>query len=290
MLARHGVELFLKREDLIDEYISGNKFHKLKFNLLEAQKLGFRKLLTFGGAYSNHIHAVAYAGRKYGFETLGIIRGEEILPLNPTLKDATDWGMQLRYVSRAEFRKKEDPKFPDQIQQEYGRCYIIPEGGSNVLAVKGCQDIVRGLPPNFDHIAVCCGTGGTMAGIIAGMHGESRILGFPVLKDGGFLAVAIKQLLRDYDGQKYENWRLIDQYHFGGYAKFNNSLIDFINQFKKKQGIRLDPIYTGKMMFGIYDLIEKGFFTRGSRILAIHTGGIQGIRGFNRRFGNIINE
>ena len=257
--------------------------------MLEARHRGKRKLLTFGGAYSNHIHAVAYAGMKYGFETIGIVRGEQTPPLNPTLKDATSWGMRLIYVSRAKYREKDDPGFLGNLELDAASCYVIPEGGLNSLAVKGCQDIAHDIPAGFHHIAVCCGTGGTIAGIIAGMKGEVDILGFPVLKGGSFLHRDIEKLLLEFNGQRYENWHLVDGYHFGGYARFDASLIGFINEFKQRHAVQLDPVYTGKMMFGIYDLAEKGLFPRGSRIMAIHTGGIQGIRGFNGRFGNLIN-
>ena len=196
--------------------------------------------------------------------------------------------MHLNYISRNQYREKDNPEFLNRIQKKEGPYFIIPEGGSNVLAVKGCRDIVKNLPANYDFLAVSCGTGGTIAGVVAGNIYKSQVLGFPVLKGGHFLKSAIEELLYSFDGRRYENWQLMDGYHFGGYAKFDPSLINFINKFKNNHEILLDPIYTGKMMFGIYDLVKKGFFPRGSKILAIHTGGTQGIRGFNARFGNIV--
>lgn len=285
---KSNIELYIKREDLSDHNISGNKFRKLKYNLLEAKKNGYDTLLTFGGAYSNHIHAVAYAGYKYNFNTIGVIRGEETLPLNPTLADAKSFGMKLHYTSRNDYKNKNMEFFLERLHSTFGNFYLIPEGGSNTLAVKGCAEIIDDQVLEFDHICCACGTGGTLAGIIAGLNGRKKIWGFPVLKNAGFLKEDIGRLLFNYNSGSFENWELVLEYHFGGYAKFNRDLISFINDFKTKNSIPLDPIYTGKLMYGIFALVKKGFFTNGQRILAIHTGGLQGIRGFNERFGNLI--
>jgi len=287
-IEKHDIELFIKREDLTDPYISGNKFRKLKYNLIEAKKGGHHTILTFGGAFSNHIHAVAYAGYKFGFKTIGIIRGEEKLPLNATLMEATSYGMQLHYISRATYKNKLDSRFNDELKSKFGHYYLVPEGGSNTLAVQGCTEIVDEGLLKFNHICCAAGTGGTLAGIIAGLHGKNKVWGFPALKNAGFLKEIIADLILNYNGASYTNWKLILDYHFGGYAKYNWELISFINSFKRKHNIQLDPIYTGKLLFGIYNLVDKGFFDRGDRILAIHTGGLQGIRGFNDRFGNMI--
>jgi 1-aminocyclopropane-1-carboxylate deaminase len=288
ILDKSGIELCIKREDLLDQYISGNKFRKLKYNLIEAKKLGHHTILTFGGAYSNHIHALAYAGYMYNFKTIGIIRGEETLPLNPTLNDAREFGMQHYYISRAAYRNKEHPDFFRKLVDEFGEFYLVPEGGSNVFAVHGCTEIVNESVLQFEHVCCAVGTGGTLAGIIAGLSDKKNVLGFPVLKNGGFLEETITRLLAGYSNKSYKNWQLMLNYHFGGYAKFDHSLVRFINQFKKSHQISLDPVYTGKLLFGIYDLAHKGFFKKGDRILAIHTGGLQGITGFNQRHGNII--
>ncbi len=283
-----GVRVCVKREDQLDDFISGNKYRKLKYNLVKAKSEGHKKLLTFGGAYSNHIHALAYAGHKFNFETIGIIRGERIEPLNPTLSDAEKFGMTLKFIDRSTYKSKLDPKVVAQFKEEFGDFYLVPEGGSNVYAVEGCEEIIDQINFNFDFICCACGTGGTLAGIICGLKGQVKALGFPVLKGGGFLSADIEELIFLRSSKKYTNWRLMLDYHFGGYAKYEWDLIHFINEFKEKHHIPLDPIYTGKMMFGVFDLIKKDFFPPGSRILAIHTGGLQGIRGFNERFGELI--
>lgn len=287
-IEKYGVDLYIKREDLTDPYISGNKFRKLKYNLIHAKEKRFETLLTFGGAYSNHIHAVAYAGFKYDFKTIGIIRGEETLPLNPTLEDASSFGMDFHYISRTDYRNKYNRTFLVDLKEEYGDFYLVPEGGSNALAVKGCTEILNGVTLPFDHVCCACGTGGTIAGIIAGLDGGKNIWGFPALKNGEFLKKVIAKLIFEYNSKSYENWDLITEYHFGGYAKYNMQLINFINKFMDVHDIQLDPIYTGKLLYGIYDCIKTGFFKSGEKVLAIHTGGLQGISGFNKRFGNLI--
>jgi len=287
-LKKQGVRLFIQREDLTDPYISGNKYRKLKYNLLRAKELGFKKLLTFGGAYSNHIHATAHAGSKYGFSTIGVIRGEETLPLNPTLREAQALGMQLHYVSRTDYRHKDKEEFLNKLKHRFGEFFPIPEGGSNALAVKGCAEMIGIVEKTFDFICGASGTGGTLAGIIAGMDGCSKILGFPALKNGNFLKNVIEELIRCYNNNSYDNWELVTDYHFGGYAKFDQQLITFINRFKTQHNIALDPIYTGKMLFGIYDMIGQDKFKPGQKILAVHSGGLQGIKGFNDRFGDLI--
>lgn len=267
----------IKREDLIHPFISGNKFRKLKYNIKEAKIVKANTLLTFGGAFSNHIAAVAYAGKESGFKTIGIIRGEELgvkEDLNPTLKFAKTCGMHLVFVSREDFRKKTNSEFIDRLRSDFGDFYLIPEGGTNTLAVKGCEEILQANDFNFDYICCAVGTGGTISGLINASKKHQKILGFPALK-GDFL----QQDIRKFANQ--DNWELINDYHFGGYGKITSELITFINKFKNNHNIPLDPIYTGKMLFGIFDLIEKGFFPKDSKILAIHTGGLQGVTGIN---------
>lgn len=266
-----GVELFLKREDQIHPFISGNKYRKLKYNIEEAKKGGFKKLLTFGGAYSNHIAAVAYAGHTFGFEALGIIRGDELkdkIEHNATLSFAKKHGMKFNFVTREAYRT-------DKLINDYRDYYIIPEGGTNALAIQGCEEILTQSDTEFHYICTSVGTGGTMSGLINCSQPSQQVLGFPALK-GSFLQEDISKFVSKL------NWKLITDYHFGGYAKINVALIRFINEFKEKQHISLDPVYTGKMMFGIFDLIQKGYFPKGSKILAIHTGGLQGIEGMNK--------
>ncbi|OUS00499.1 1-aminocyclopropane-1-carboxylate deaminase [Flavobacteriales bacterium 33_180_T64] len=272
-------QLFVKPEYLIHPYISGNKYRKLKYNLVEAKKLKNNTLLTFGGAYSNHIAAVASVGKEYGFKTIGIIRGEELtskIETNPTLSFAKNCGMHFKFITRADYRNKATNNFIDNLKSEFENFYLIPEGGTNELAVKGCEEILNVSDNNFDFICCSVGTGGTISGLINSALPHQKILGFPALK-GDFLREEITKFVTN------KNWELITDYHFGGYAKTNDELITFINAFKQSHNIPLDPIYTGKMIFGIYDLIKKGYFPKHSKILAIHTGGLQGINGMNEK-------
>ncbi|MCA0133264.1 1-aminocyclopropane-1-carboxylate deaminase/D-cysteine desulfhydrase [Winogradskyella alexanderae] len=271
------VGLFIKREDELHPFVSGNKFRKLKYNLEEARYQGKEILLTFGGAYSNHIAAVAYAAKNKGFKSIGVIRGEELynkVNSNPTLKFAKSCGMEFMFTTRKDYRNKYNMSFLSNLKAKFGDFYLIPEGGTNQLAVKGCQEILNYSDSQFDFICVCVGTGGTISGLINASKPHQKILGFPALK-GDFL----KRDIRKFAKQK--NWNLITDYHFGGYGKIKPELVTFINKFKNDFGIPLDPIYTGKMMFGIIDLIQKNYFTKDSKILAIHTGGLQGIEGMN---------
>ncbi|MBJ6369787.1 1-aminocyclopropane-1-carboxylate deaminase/D-cysteine desulfhydrase [Snuella sedimenti] len=272
-----GIELFIKREDRIHPFVSGNKYRKLKYNLIEAEKKGVKTLLTFGGAFSNHIAAVAAAGKDFGFRTIGVIRGEELsnkIADNPTLGFAKDCGMIFKFVSRDVYRAKTTESFIEDLKTEFGTFYLIPEGGTNALAIKGCEEILVDADAAFDFICTAVGTGGTISGLINCSKTSQQVLGFPALK-GDFLKEDISKFATK------SNWKLLTDYHFGGYAKINESLVRFINAFKKGNNIALDPVYTGKMMFGILDLIDRGFFPKGSKILAIHTGGLQGISGMN---------
>jgi 1-aminocyclopropane-1-carboxylate deaminase len=272
-------ELEIRREDLIHPFISGNKYRKLKYNIREVKRLKINILLTFGGAFSNHISSVAYAGKINNFKTIGVIRGEELenkIEDNPTLKFAKSCGMEFLFVSREAYRKKSETSFFEKLKEKYGDFYLIPEGGTNELAVKGCEEILNPEDDIYDYICTCVGTGGTISGIINASKRHQKILGFPALK-GDFLKGDIRKFA------KYENWELIKAYHFGGYGKIKPELITFINTFKRDYNIPLDPIYTGKMMFGILDLIKNGFFPKNAKILAIHSGGLQGIAGMNKK-------
>ncbi|RDV14150.1 1-aminocyclopropane-1-carboxylate deaminase/D-cysteine desulfhydrase [Pontibacter diazotrophicus] len=284
-LQERQVALWIKREDLLHPEISGNKWRKLKYNLQEAKQLQHHTLLTFGGAYSNHIAATAAAGKAFGFKTVGVIRGEEHLPLNPTLRFATSCGMQLQYVSREKYRQKDDPAFLQELSEQYNQPYILPEGGTNTLAVKGCTEIVKDISIDYDYVCCASGTGGTVAGIIASLAGKKQVLAFPALKGGDFLQKEIEQLVYNFCGQTYHNWQLITDYHFGGYAKVKPELLAFMQAFQKQHHMPLEPVYIGKMLYGLFDLIQKGFFPSGSRVVAIHTGGLQGNAGFKERLG-----
>jgi 1-aminocyclopropane-1-carboxylate deaminase len=277
-----GISLVIKREDLIHPFVSGNKFRKLKYNLLQAKAENQSTLLTFGGAYSNHIAAVAYAGKENGFQTIGIIRGDELgdkIESNPTLNFAQECGMQFEFVSRETYRLKTEESFLKQLQQQYGAFYLIPEGGTNTFAIQGCEEILTPEDASFDYVACAIGTGGTISGLINSVLPHQKVLGFPALK-GDFLQDEIRNFVRQ------DNWELITDYHFGGYGKVTNDLIDWINQFYEQTQIPLDPVYTGKMVFGIVDLITKNYFPENAKILLIHTGGLQGIQGMNLKLKN----
>lgn len=272
------VSLDVKREDLIHSIVSGNKYRKLKYNVLFAMEEGYDTLLTFGGAFSNHIAAVAAVGNAYGLKTIGIIRGQELVDKvdeNPTLSQAKEKGMAFKFISRSDYRCKTDLSFLKALKTEFGEFYRIPEGGTNNLAVKGCEEILTEEDKEFDYVCAPVGTGGTLSGLINSSKPNQKILGFSALK-GSFLNEDISKFA------KQENWKLINDYHFGGYAKINEELVTFVNTFNAVNEIPLDPIYTGKMLFGIMDMIKQGYFPKHSKILAIHTGGLQGIEGMNK--------
>ena len=271
--------LSLVREDMLHPFVSGNKFRKLKYNIQAAQKQHHKTLLTFGGAFSNHIAAVAAAGKEMGFQTIGIIRGEELkekISENATLSFAKSCGMQFHFISRETYRVKEEAEFTHDLKMLFGDFYLLPEGGTNDLAVKGCAEILDDSTDSGDYICVPVGTGGTMAGLVKASNEKQKVLGFSALK-GTFQSSEIEK----YTSKT--NFEITDDYCFGGYGKIDNDLVRFINEFKKTTGIPLDPVYTGKMMYGIMDLLKKGHFKENSRIFAIHTGGLQGIAGMNQK-------
>jgi len=277
-----NISLSIRREDLIHPFISGNKFRKLKYNLVQAKAENQDTLLTFGGAYSNHIAATAFAGKEYGFKTIGIIRGDELeskILINPTLKFAQECGMQFKFVSREAYRLKTEEDFLDNLKHEFGNFYLVPEGGTNEFAVQGCGEILTKEDAVYDFVCCAVGTGGTISGLINSSLPHQKVLGFPALK-ADFLTDEIRKFVRN------DNWKLVTDYHFGGYGKVSSELIAFINRFYFENKIPLDPIYTGKMVFGVMDLINKDYFPEYSKILLIHTGGIQGIAGMNIKLKN----
>ena len=298
---KFGVRVYVKRDDLIHPSVQGNKWRKLKYNLLKIKELNIPTLMTFGGAFSNHIHATAAASQLFGINTIGIIRGEITVPLSNTLIFAENHGMKLHFVSREEYKNK--TALTHALIDTFGDVYVLPEGGTNDLAVVGCTEIVNEINqqifPHPDFLVVACGTGGTIAGMIKAADEKQMVIGFAVLK-GNFLHKEVSNLINmsedsailnkkndesfkknDVNPYNHLNWSINNDYHFGGYAKSNPELIEFINHFKTQHDIPLDPVYTGKMFFGLFDLIKKGYFPRGSAIVAVHTGGLQGIEGFN---------
>ncbi|MBB6362200.1 MULTISPECIES: 1-aminocyclopropane-1-carboxylate deaminase/D-cysteine desulfhydrase [Acinetobacter] len=267
----HDITLIIRRLDLVHPQISGNKFFKLKYNFLEAKRQGYQHILSFGGAYSNHIAATAFAAQQFGFQSVGVIRGEELAdrPLNPTLATAQQFGMQLHFVSRDEYRRKQRPEYLAELARHFPEHYVIPEGGTNALAIRGCQEILKENDAKFDVICCAVGTGGTITGLIKASYTHQKVLGFSALK-GSFLEDEIAQLT------KKTNWNILDDYCCGGYAKTSAALMQFIRDFEAEFSIPLEQIYTAKMLMGIFDLIEKNYFPAGSKLLVIHSGGLQG--------------
>jgi len=276
---RLNAQVSLKPDYLIHPTVSGNKYRKLKYNLQKAQSENYKGILTFGGAFSNHIAATAAAGQALNIPTVGIIRGEELaskIELNSTLNYAQSCGMQLEFVSRSVYKQKTDPAYLKTLLESFEDFYIIPEGGTNALAIKGCEEILTEEDHTFDTICCAVGTGGTIAGLINSSLPTQKIIGFPALK-GGFLNEDICKFATQ------SNWELWEAYHFGGYAKVDSKLITFMNHFKTTFKIPLDPVYTAKMMYGIFDAIHTGEIPKDAKVLAIHTGGLQGIEGMNLR-------
>lgn len=271
-----GLQVFIKRDDMIHPVISGNKWRKLKYTLANAHEGGKTHLVTFGGAYSNHLLATAAAAAKFGFKATGFVRGEEVT--NDTLFLCRLHGMQLLFIDRESYRNKQA-----LFDQHFGNdtsTFFIDEGGASAAAAQGCSELVAELPQTYDHIFCACGTGTTAAGILNGLqHLPTLFHAVPVLKGGEFIADEIKQYTTH--SPMYE---LHTQYHFGGYAKTTPELIDFIKDFIASTGILIEPVYTGKMMYALFDLALKDHFKPGSSILAVHTGGLIGLLGMKEKF------
>jgi len=282
---RRGVRLLLWRDDLLNPALPGNKARKLKYNLLQASAEGHTRLLTFGGAYSNHLAAVAAAGRLYGLATTGLVRGEEHQPLNPTLARCVTDGMALHYLDRTTYRRRAEPTFLAEVQAQFGPAYLLPEGGTNALALRGVAELIGELRQHteFDAVAAAAGTGGTLAGLALGLAEAgypARAVGVAALKGADFLHADINALTLAATGRVLTNYELHTGYHGGGYAKLPAELRTFIRQFEADYGVLLDPIYTGKLLLGVLDLIEQGHFAPGSTVVAVHTGGLQAWAGF----------
>lgn len=272
--ARHGVRLLLKRDDLIHPELPGNKWRKLAPNLEAAAGAGRRTLLTFGGAYSNHLRATAAAGRLLGFATVGVVRGEELAdrPLNPSLRYCAASGMRLLFTDRATYRRKTEPEvLAGLVERAGGDCFVVPEGGSNGAAVLGCAELGRELRGMADVVGVACGTGGTLAGLAAGLGEGQRAIGFPVLK-GGFLGAEVERLQEEAFGGRRGTWRLDERFHCGGYARTSPALDAFADDFTARHGLPLERLYVAKMLYGLTTLTEEGAFPRGTTAVAVITG------------------
>jgi 1-aminocyclopropane-1-carboxylate deaminase len=281
LLEKKEIRLLVKREDLNHPFVSGNKWWKLKYNLLEARRQNVSTIITFGGAYSNHIYATAAASSELGLKSIGVIRGEETSQ-NPTLNFAKSCGMDLIFVSRELYRTKNEKSFIEKLKDQFGAFYLIPEGGTNMLALKGCEEFSQTFKTvSFDQLFIPVGTGGTISGLIAGMPHEKTITGVAVLKNGEFLLNEITNSLRNYSETSYENFRVMPEYHHGGYAKVSPSLLSFIREMYTKHDLPLDHVYTGKMFWALFEEIKKEKIPKGSTVLAIHTGGLQGSKAYN---------
>lgn len=296
-----GVNLQLLRLDALDPEISGNKWFKLKHNLIQAREQKYKRVLSFGGCYSNHLHALAAAGQRFGFDTVGIVRGEEPKQYSPTLHDLRRFGMHIKFVSRAQYRQKMSDEFLAQLNEDFGDFYLIPEGGSNALGVLGCEDIGASVCAHQavtpDYIVLACGTGATMAGVIRGVAGRAYVIGVAALKGAQFLEKNVLDLLEakflvnetclqkeiplSKNNPNHPYWHIEYMYSFGGFAKISPVLTQFMLRFRQETGVLLDPVYTGKMMFAVYDMIERKVIPSGANVLAIHTGGLQGLRGIH---------
>jgi 1-aminocyclopropane-1-carboxylate deaminase len=270
--AAAGVRVLLKRDNLVHPEVPGNKWRKLKYNVASARERGFETLLTFGGAYSNHIRATAAVAARFGFGSIGVIRGEEHLPLNPSLRYAVSRGMRLTYLDRATYREKTSDAVIEKLYREFGEFYLIPEGGSNAEAVRGCAELSGELDEFVDVVFCAVGTGGTLAGVAAGAPSDLVTVGVPVLKGGAFLEDDIVRLQEQVYGARRGSWRLECDYHFGGYAKRTRELDDFIDDFEQRHGLRLDWAYEAKMMYALVDQVARGTFSRGATVVALISG------------------
>lgn len=289
-LASRGISLFVKRDDLIDEEISGNKWRKLKYNIALCASKKKEGIITFGGAYSNHLVATAAACQMAGLKSIGLVRGEELSPeSNATLRRCRELGMELVFISREEYAIRNDKAYHETLGADYPACQLVPEGGANYYGMVGCQEILSEINKPFDHIFVAQGTTTTSCGVLFGSNEKQKIHVVPVLK--GFDALDEMLLMMSKTGIDAETIddlmaRVVvhDTAHFGGYAKYTPELIAFIRAFYREHGLKLDPVYTGKAMFALIHALESGDFND-SNILFIHTGGLQGISGIEAKFG-----
>lgn len=279
LLAAHDVTLWCKRDDLIHPTLSGNKWRKLKYHLQQAQMLGKGHILSFGGAYSNHIHALAAAGLRLGLRTTGIIRGEGDTVSNPTLKAAKGWGMDLVFVDRQDYRRRQDPEWLARFEDD--DTLLVPEGGSSPLAIPGVAELVDEVPFSPDLWVLPCASGGTLAGLIAGKRGQEQILAIAVLKGADFITGEVCRL--HPAAATTPGWRIALDHHDGGYARFSPALWQWVQAFSAETGLPLEPIYSGKAMWGLFRELAAGRIARGSKIIFIHTGGLQGLAGLEEQ-------
>lgn len=285
LYSERKLSVFMLRDDLLHPEISGNKWRKLKYHLLGASKDKYTTLVSMGGPQSNHISALAVAGKKFGFKTMGLIRGYEVYRNYPTLKSAAQQGMHISFLNRTEYQQIEN-HYLDALEKEIGLFYFIPTGGAGIRGIQGCIEIAADIHPQSTHLALACGTGSTLTGILLGASNTVKVIGFPVMKNGGFIHQEIDQALALFtrNFQSLPSYHLELDFHFGGFGKLSTALVDFINAFYARHHIALDGVYTGKMMYGLNQQIQAGYFPPGSVITAIHTGGVQGNNGLIDRY------
>lgn len=275
------VKVYVKRDDLLHQIISGNKWRKLKYALLAASQRSSSRLVTFGGGHSNHVHALAYGCRALELPLTAIIRGDYRANMTPMLNDIADWGCDIKFVDKTTYQQRQNPSYLAKLARDFPNSMVIPEGGSDPLAMHGLAEIRSELVDqqheDFDYILAPCASGGTLAGLSQAFIGtHTQIQGIAVLKGQGYLESLVAQLLEN-DGQQ-PNWHIDHQYHFGGYAKRPVELIDWCNDFSQQFALPLEPIYSGKLFYALQDKVGRGHYPKGSRILALHTGGLQGAR------------
>ena len=281
-LTKRGIRLSIKRDELLHPILSGNKCRKLKYILDHVLHGGYRGIISMGGAYSNHLHALAYAGRALQLPAVALIRGEPPLTLNPTLQDLHDWGMSMHFLSRGAYRELRQAELPSFWRQRYPDYFWLPEGGANTLALAGVAEMHQELPTDYDWLILACGTGTTLAGLSPGLAAPRRLLGVAAMKHGDFLDHDMRRLL-DYPDATQTNWQLALDYHGGGFACLKPALLQRLHLFEQQHGIRLEPVYTGKVLLAIEDLLNQDFFAPGQHLIMLHSGGLQGWRGLSNQ-------
>lgn len=280
LFQKHQINVWVKRDDLIHPVISGNKWRKLKFNLMHANQQEYQGVLSFGGAYSNHIHALAYACKNNNLKSLAIIRGEEHYRNNSTLSQAISWGMNCHFVDRKTYKLRNNQNYLNELSQQYPDYFIVPEGGSNQHALAGVSEVIYELDKqlSYDCLMLPVGSAGTLSGLIKADHNRHHLLGVAVLKQDGYLEQEVNQLLAS-EPNKHDNWKILNNFHGGGYAKFSHDDCLRISEFNQLTGITFEPIYSGKMLLAFLALLEQGYFQKNQTVVLLHTGGLQGING-----------
>ena len=283
LFEKHQLRVSIKRDDSIHPIISGNKWRKLKFNLDFAKMHNYTGVISFGGSFSNHIHALAFSCQQQGLKSIGIIRGEKEYASNFTLSMSIKWGMELNFVDRKTYRLREDQDYLAELQEAHPDYLIVPEGGSNALALSGVGEVITELNHQceFDTLLTPVGSGGTLAGLIKADKNQHQLIGIAVLKQNGYLIDQVNSLLGD--PLNYTHWQIMSEFHRGGYAKFSKDDANKVLSFSQQTGFTFEPVYSGKMILALLDLIAQDFFPKGHRIVILHTGGLQGIGGLIER-------